>query len=102
MSGESAPTDQETMMQEKRKRMSCALQIDIPANLQEALRTTCSEGYHFIVTHIVHPRYARNLLDKNPPLAISRTDRILTGPDWNRLIVGVYHVFVLKFVVMRI
>lgn len=74
--------------EEKRKRMSCALEIECPGSIQEALHKACDNGFHFIVTYIVHPRYARNLLGPNPPLQISRTDRILTGADWNRLIVG--------------
>lgn len=74
--------------QEKRKKMSCALQLDCPGSIQNALRHASDEGYHFIVTYIVHPRYTRNLLSKTSPYAIGRTDRILSGTDWSRLIVG--------------
>lgn len=74
--------------QERRKRMSCALQIECPGNIQLCLQEATFDGYHFIVTCMVHPKFARNLLSLNPPKAISRTDRVLTGTDWNRLIVG--------------
>lgn len=76
--------------QERRKRMSCALQIDCPGNIQSCLQDATFDGYHFIVTYIVHPKFARNLLGPNPPKAISRTDRVLSGTDWNRLIVGMF------------
>lgn len=88
MSGEDAVLCPEKPEQEKRKKMSCALQVDCPGSIQNALRHASDEGYHFIVTYIVHPRFARNLLGKNPPLAIGRTDRILSATDWSRLIVG--------------
>ncbi|XP_025829621.1 protein arginine N-methyltransferase 5 [Agrilus planipennis] len=74
--------------QEKRKRMSSALEIDCPGDLRECLRNASNDGYHFIIINAVHPRYSRDLLSKNAPHVISRTDRILTGTDWNRLIVG--------------
>lgn len=85
MSGEGGPEKPDEV---KRKKMSCALQTECPGSIQSALRHAADEGYHFIVTYIVNPRYSRNLLDKNPPLAIGRTDRIITGTDWSRLIVG--------------
>lgn len=78
----------EDATKDKRKRMSCGLLIECPGSIGEALKEASDNGYHFIVTHFIHPRYERNMLAKNPPLAISRTDRALTGSDWNRLIVG--------------
>ncbi|KRT83621.1 hypothetical protein AMK59_3338 [Oryctes borbonicus] len=75
--------------QERRKRMSCGLQIDCPINIQECLLSSSNDGYHFIVTHVVHPNYARFTSNKELSKIISRTDRILTGNDWNRLIVGI-------------
>lgn len=74
--------------QEKRKRMSCGLEVECPADIRECLRLSAIEGFHFIVTYTVHPRFARDLLIKYPPRIISRTDRLLTSHDWNRLVVG--------------
>lgn len=86
--GEEVAFCREKPEQEKRRKMSCALQTECPGSIQNALKQASDESYHFIVTYIVHPRYTRNLLAKEPPLAIGRTDRILTGTDWSRLIVG--------------
>lgn len=97
MSGENGILCPEKPEPEKRKKMSCALQIECPGSIQHALRLASDEGYHFIVTHIVHPRYTRNLLAKNPPQAIGRTDRILSGTDWSRLIVGKYKLLFVYF-----
>lgn len=88
MSGEDSILCSEKPEQVKRKKMSCGLQIDCPGSIQAALKHGSDEGYHFIITYIVNPRYTRNLLSKNPPPAIGRTDRILSGTDWSRLIVG--------------
>lgn len=88
MSGENGFFEQDKQMQEKRKRMSCAIQTECPGSIQEALNEASEEGYHFIVTYIIHPKYVRDTENKNQPQAISRTDRILTGSEWNRLIVG--------------
>lgn len=73
---------------DKRKRMSCGLQINCPANIQECLLAASNDGYHFIITQIAHPNYTRFTPNEKPCKIISRTDRILTGNDWNRLIVG--------------
>lgn len=88
MSGEDGIPCSDKLEQGKRKKMSSGLQIECPGSIQNALRYGADEGYHFIVTYIVHPRYIRNLLSKNPPPAVGRTDRILSGTDWSRLIVG--------------
>lgn len=88
MSGENGFFNQDQSEQEKRKRMSCAIQTECPGSIQEALREASEEGYHFIVTYIIHPRYSRDVQDDGKPQPISRTDRILTGQDWSRLIVG--------------
>ncbi|KAI4470443.1 protein arginine n-methyltransferase 5 [Holotrichia oblita] len=74
---------------DKRKRMSCGLQVNCPANIQECLLAASNDGYHFIITHIAHPNYTRFTPHEKPCKIISRTDRILTGNDWNRLIVGI-------------
>lgn len=85
MSGDG--TSNENMMdQEKRKKMSCAVEIDSPGNLRECLQEASNDGYHFIVTCLVHPKFARDV--KSPPKAIGRTDRILTGSEWSRYVVG--------------
>ncbi|GJQ67930.1 csul [Trypoxylus dichotomus] len=69
--------------------MSCGLQVDCPVNIQECLLSASNDGYHFIVTNTIHPNYTRFTLNKELSKLISRTDRILTGNDWNRLIVGI-------------
>lgn len=74
--------------QEKRKRMSCGLQADCPLNIQDCLLNATNDGYHFIITQIAHPNYTRFVPGEKSQKAIGRTDRILTGNDWNRLIVG--------------
>lgn len=78
----------ENSEQEKRKRMSCGIEIVSPANLQECLQEASSDGFHFLVTCFVHPKFTRDLSNKYPPKAIGRTDRILTGTDWSRYVVG--------------
>lgn len=75
-------------MEEKRKKMSCGLEIDYPVDIRESLSSAMGEGYHFILTHAIHPQYTRKLLDKNSSRVIGRTDRLLNSQDWNRLIVG--------------
>ncbi|CAH0546303.1 unnamed protein product [Brassicogethes aeneus] len=72
---------------EKRKRMSCGIYISCPPQIKSALETCFQCGYHFVVTQLTHPNYARELLE-NPPPAIGRTDRILKGSEWSRLVVG--------------
>ncbi|KAF5270034.1 hypothetical protein FQR65_LT05833 [Abscondita terminalis] len=74
--------------QEKRKRMSCGLEVDCPGDIQQCLQQASIDGFHFVVTHTVHPRFARNLSNRKAPHLISRTDRLLSSTDWNRLIVG--------------
>ncbi|XP_022905045.2 protein arginine N-methyltransferase 5 [Onthophagus taurus] len=75
--------------QEKFKRMSCGLELDCPASIQDALSKSTSDGYHFIVTCLIHPQYHRTIQKRVvTSKSISRTDRILTGNDWTRLIVG--------------
>jgi len=74
--------------QDKRKRMSCGLEADVPSDIRECLQQAHTDGFHFIVTHTIHPRFFRELLGKKPPHLITRTDRLLTSTDWNRLIVG--------------
>lgn len=88
MSGEETYYTEEDHVQDKRKRMSCALDIQCPINIQKSLLAASQDGFHFIVTEMVHPDYTRNLLDKEQCRIISRTDRVLSGMDWNRLIVG--------------
>lgn len=73
---------------EKRKRMSCGLYTSCPASLKTALQSAFDFGFHFIVTQITHPNYSRDLDGSNVPYIIGRTDRILKGNEWNRLIVG--------------
>lgn len=88
MSGEESYFGDEDRAQEKRKRMSCALEIQCPINIQKCLLEASQSGYHFIVVDVVHPNYSRNLIEKDPEKIIGRTDRVLSGTDWNRLIVG--------------
>lgn len=73
---------------EKRKRMSCALEINNPVNLLQTLHSVCADGYHFIVTNLAHPMNCRDLTDKEPTKIIGRTDRVLQSVDWSKLIVG--------------
>ncbi|KAF5279735.1 hypothetical protein FQA39_LY05425 [Lamprigera yunnana] len=74
--------------QGKRKRMSCGLVVDCPGDIRQCLHQSSMDGFHFIVTCTVHPRMARDLSKKTVPSLISRTDRLLSSNDWNRLIVG--------------
>lgn len=73
---------------ENTKNMSCGLYFDCPDDIQVCLKNTNAAGYHFIVTCLSHPRLTRNLLKKGAPEIIGRSDRILMGTDWTRLIVG--------------
>lgn len=73
---------------EKRKKMSCGLEIDCPMNIRDSLTEALGDCYHFIVTHAIHPQYTRKLFDKEPTRVVSRTDRLLGSQDWNRLVVG--------------
>lgn len=72
----------------KRKRMSTGLHISCPHSLRLAIKSAYEFDYHFIVTQITHPNYARDLLTGKPPPAIGRTDRILQSVEWGRYIVG--------------
>ncbi|XP_017782552.1 PREDICTED: protein arginine N-methyltransferase 5 [Nicrophorus vespilloides] len=72
---------------EFKKHMSCALDIGEPLNLLASLTTACNEGYHFVVTKLIHPNHERDLYSKDAPRVIGRTDRLLSSNDWNKLIV---------------
>ncbi|KAJ8952111.1 hypothetical protein NQ314_007604 [Rhamnusium bicolor] len=73
---------------EKRKRMSVGLYVSCPANIKGAIETIFEYGYHFIVTQITHPNYARVLQNGKFPQNIGRTDRVLKSSEWSRLVVG--------------
>lgn len=73
---------------EKCKKISCAIEIDCPGNLQESMREASRDGYHFLVTCFVHPKFVRGICNLPPAKALGRTDRILTGSDWSRYVVG--------------
>ena len=75
---------------EKRKRISCGLYSSCPASLKAAIHSAFEYGFHFIITQITHPNYSRNLNGPNGPYVIGRTDRILKGNEWSRLIVGMW------------
>lgn len=83
---------------EKRKRMSCGLYLSCPPSIKGALDTALDHGYHFIITQITHPNYARDLMSGKPPHVIGRTDRILKSSEWNRLVVGTLNQIASKFV----
>lgn len=82
------PTYEQQQNNEKTKRMSCGLEISCPADIREALSQANNDGYHFIMTSVIHPRYARVVRGKDADRIISRTDRVLTSNDWSRLVVG--------------
>lgn len=70
-------------------RMSSGLYISCPHNIKSALHIALNGGYHFIVTQIIHPGFARICGKDKTPLQIGRTDRILQcGTEWGKLIVA--------------
>ena len=82
------PAYEHQQNKEKSKRMSCGLEISCPPDIREALSQANNEGYHFIMTNVIHPRYARVVRGRDADRIISRTDRVLTSNDWSRLVVG--------------
>lgn len=73
---------------EKRKRISCGLYDSCPVSLKTAIQSAFEYGFHFIVTQLSHPSYIQDLKGPYVPYIIGRSDRVLTGNEWNRLIVG--------------
>ncbi|KAK5642253.1 hypothetical protein RI129_008420 [Pyrocoelia pectoralis] len=73
---------------QKKKRMSCGLEIDCPKCIKIALQDASNDGFHFVVTYAIHPQFARDVTGSKVPYLISRTDRLLSSTDWSRLIVG--------------
>lgn len=73
---------------QKKKRMSCGLEVECPKCIRTAVHDAANDGFHFLVTYTIHPQYARDLTGDNAPSLISRTDRLLPSADWSRLIVG--------------
>ncbi|XP_044756461.1 protein arginine N-methyltransferase 5 [Coccinella septempunctata] len=74
--------------QNSRKPMSTGLHINCPHDIKSALQFALDNGYHFVVTQITHPGYSRNLINGSFNGQIARTDRVLKGSDWGRLIVA--------------
>lgn len=73
---------------EKRKRMSVGFYCSCPPSIKEALDSSLEFGYHFLLTQIVHPNYARGEKNGKFPQAIGRSDRVLKSNEWGRLIVA--------------
>ncbi|KAL3276952.1 hypothetical protein HHI36_012317 [Cryptolaemus montrouzieri] len=74
--------------QDKRKPMSTGLYISCPHDIKSALQYAFNFGYHFVITQITHPSYARDVLRNKFTGPIGRTDRILKCSEWGRLIVA--------------
>lgn len=73
---------------EKRKRMSVGFYCSCPPNIKESLDSIIQNGYHFLLTQIVHPNYIRTEKNGKFPQAIGRSDRVLKSTEWGRLIVA--------------
>ncbi|KAK9874884.1 hypothetical protein WA026_005696 [Henosepilachna vigintioctopunctata] len=78
----------ESTDQEKRKPMSAGLYMNYPIDIKAAIQHALDNGYHFLVTQIILPSYARDPLKKGKMEAIGRSDRVLTCNEWGRLIVA--------------
>lgn len=60
-------------------------------DIRSTLHDASSCGFDFMCAPIAHPRYRRELNNKNGPTrpgAFTRTDLLLPGSDWSSLVVG--------------
>lgn len=71
--------------------ISCGRDFHSVPDIRSTLQNSSSAGFDFICSPIAHPRYRRQLDDKNGPPrpgAFTRTDLLLPGSDWSSLVVG--------------
>ncbi|XP_071172754.1 protein arginine N-methyltransferase 5-like [Mytilus galloprovincialis] len=72
-------------------RVSCGRDFHCCPNINDTLDQACKSGFDFVCFPIVNPRYKREFIHgpaKERPGAITRSDMLLTGQDWNSLVVG--------------
>ncbi|XP_069112607.1 protein arginine N-methyltransferase 5-like [Argopecten irradians] len=72
-------------------RLSCGRDYHCCPDINTTLDNVCKSGFDFVCLPIVNPRYKREFIygpAKDRPGAMTRSDLVLTGQDWNTLIVG--------------
>lgn len=74
--------------QDHRKPMSTGLKVNCPIHIKDAIQYALDIGYHFVVTQITHPSYSRDLIKKQFRGQLGRSDRVLKGNEWGRLVVA--------------
>jgi len=78
-------------MSTKTPHVSCGRDLHCVPDIRQVLQLASSSGFDFICAPIAHPRYRRELNNKNGPPrpgAFTRTDLLLPGSDWSSLVVG--------------
>ncbi|XP_072885163.1 protein arginine N-methyltransferase 5-like [Hemitrygon akajei] len=72
-------------------RVSSGRDVNAVPDVGESLGTAGGQGFDFLCMPIVHPRFRREFCAgpaKDRPAALTRSDLLLSGRDWNTLIVG--------------
>ncbi|CAH1270096.1 CARM1 [Branchiostoma lanceolatum] len=75
----------------RRDRVSVGRDLHYVPDITSSLESASNNGFDFVCSPIVHPRYKRECLEgraKGRPGALSRSDLLLTSQDWSTLIVG--------------